>query len=242
MPVSIKEGRGQAVLGQMFGGEEVQVVGDAQILSESAKPKDDEKIDIKKEVMPEEVITLLRSMIPDFPDQISDLIGNMIEDWKEKEAHRMLLDRFGLPRSIASVETFKILWTNLDGAQKILRGKSMEVQGFVRRVEQTINQVLLMLAIELNRLESERKDNELAAKELETMPTEGQTMRTKISQSTPFFQEKSQELEVEHGKMTQSYNKFRAFVERLMGNLSSLSRIETPLDVAAPDPSQALPA
>lgn len=229
--------KGRVALAGMFGGEQVTLSGDLSGVFQSEDSKTLEQ-DISE--LPNEIVLYLHSLAPHLPEFVSELISELLESLKEKEARRRLWERFGIPQSVLAVPVFKQLSENLGKAQGDVAEKSRNLQNLAQKLTETIRMVTLFYAERLNRLEEEERNNDKAINELRTTNANGATMQKTVSESAFFFEKQGIMLEEEKSEAETAWNVWQVRVKAWAKKLPLLKSLETPVDLGLPDPAMAL--
>jgi hypothetical protein len=239
MSAEIVNNKSRRSLAGMFGGERV-VLGDGLDLSVDTDRLKTREIEAEIKVLPAEIVLYLKSLAPDLPELVADLVGEVIASVEEKEAARRLWERFGLPQSPLAVPVFAELSEDLSFANQEVQEKSYNIQALISRVERAIQKVLLFYAAELNRLEEETDQNTQATDQLSSIETTGSTMQERTAESVVIFTSQQEGLDKKRSQLELAQGRWLEFVQSLKAKLPILDYLERPIDLGAPDPAMAL--
>lgn len=237
--MSEKLGKNQAALSAMFGGEKVALGEEVIAIEKNVNLA----ADLEQEVynLPQEIILYLQTMSFNFVDNIEELISNVTESLKEKEAARKLWERFGLPKSTMAVPVFVSLNKELNMAQHVVKNEVGTTEYFLDGLIRAINnKIMLFYAAELLRVEHQEVENQGAISQLEEMDAKGSSVRERATESVMVFSQEKDVLEEEKEQILSSKNIWEDFMEQLKKNLPTLRSLEAPLDLGAPNPAMAL--
>lgn len=231
--------KNQATLSGMFRGEQVNLGEQSSDLEMGIGNTGN----LEKEIanLPQEIVLYLNSMTHNFVESIEEVIFNLIESLKEKEAARRLWERFGLPRSVTAVPVFINLNNDLNQAQRMVENEAIVTSSFLTRLLDVIHsKIMLFYAEELARVEDDQVENEKAISQLEVMDTDGITVKERTAESVIIFSQDSRDLEQEKEQILSSRNMWQRSVEKIKTGLPTIRSLETPVDLGAPDPAMAL--
>ncbi|MFH2118457.1 MAG: hypothetical protein ABII10_01840 [Candidatus Paceibacterota bacterium] len=231
--------KSRGALNGMFG-EQVKLGGSLATLTEGTGQEEARGLEAETQALPAELVLYLKSLVPNLPELITDLTSETVEAAEEKEAARLLWERFGLPQSPLAVPIFAELSEDLSSAQLEVQEKSYNVQALISRVERAIQKVLLFYAAEFNRLEEEQTDNNQAIDQLGAIETDGSTMRERTAESVMVFSSEEKALNEKQEELRASQSRWLEFVQKLKAKLPTLEFLERPIDLGAPNPAMAL--
>jgi DNA repair exonuclease SbcCD ATPase subunit len=222
----------------MFNGEQV-ALGEKTTELQDLQSADELERELVS--LPQEVALYLQSLAHNFTDLIEDLMNILVESVKEREAARRLWERFGLPQTAIAVPVFIGLSEDLGRAQDEVQVKSEITRSFLAELIRAINQkVLMFYAMEINRVEEEKDDNNQAVDQLNSTETRGRSMRERTTESTVVFDQQTDQLEEEEQELKKSQSRWLDFIDKLTVKLPTMRSLETPIDLASPDPAMAL--
>ena len=231
--------KNQATLAGMFGGEQVALGEEAVSIQENTDIA--EGLEQEVSSLPQEIVLYLQTMSFGFAEEIEEMIFNLIEALKEKEAARRLWERFGLPRSTTAVPVFIDLNDELNQAQRVVETEAVVAGSFLSDLLDAINsKVMLFYAEELVRVEESQVENEEAVSQLDTMNTNGNTVQERVAESVTIFSQDNEGLEKEREQILSSTNRWKKFMERVSRSLPVLESFEKSIDLGAPNPAVAL--
>jgi DNA repair exonuclease SbcCD ATPase subunit len=231
------EAKSRKMLAGMFGGEQV-IIG--QNLTDELRVEEPRTLETEIKQLPDEIVLYLRSLAPNFPEFVNDLIAELLESLEEKEASRRLWERFGLPQTPLAVPVFVDLSETLGEAQDEVVTRAGEVQALAYRLAQIIEKISLFYAMRVNQLEAEEQAHEQAIQELGLIETRGSTMQKSTAESVGTFAQRQRELAQEKEQALVAQGSWQQQAREWMNRLPILKSLETPLDLGAPDPVMAL--